>query len=481
MRLLAALLCVTVLVSVGVTCAPQSLAQGQSLRNLLPGFPEGGSTVIVTLDQTRTLDEHAAAFTDPVEAAQLLTDWGWEANVVRQYEETQPSDPGTTRPYLYISVARFQDETGAAAALPYVAQDLGAELGHRELPMSSLIGDESRQYVAPVDGGTDLTLYVRSGPLLMRVSTLLGDGSPTFDPVAVAEGIMGRQAAPPAPLALRQSMLPALLETLPPDLPACLRLYGEEEFDFPALVARFPGLPDAEDQLAACEWEAGAYRQFTCDVPPASGLNWVDMSVHQLGDAASAAEAVPYFAYARTVGTQLAEAPSMPLGDQSAALAGPSELGTELTLYVSIDRLLLRVTGIARNEDPRADTELVMTALFVHNTAEVRAPEAALQSIPTATPAPLRPSPTPLPSPRPTATAVPQPTVPPPVPTQPLPQGNCDPSYPDVWIPPPPPDLDCNDVPYADIQVIGADPHRLDGPYDGSLPNEPDGIGCEWN
>jgi len=47
----------------------------------------------------------------------------------------------------------------------------------------------------------------------------------------------------------------------------------------------------------------------------------------------------------------------------------------------------------------------------------------------------------------------------------------CDPSYPDVCIPPPPPDLDCKDVPHKGFRVVGADPHRFDG--------DRDGIGCE--
>ncbi len=49
--------------------------------------------------------------------------------------------------------------------------------------------------------------------------------------------------------------------------------------------------------------------------------------------------------------------------------------------------------------------------------------------------------------------------------------GNCDPAYPTVCIPPPPPDLDCADVPYRDLKVLPPDPHGFDG--DG------DGIGCE--
>ncbi|HVM17192.1 MAG TPA: thermonuclease family protein [Gaiellaceae bacterium] len=49
--------------------------------------------------------------------------------------------------------------------------------------------------------------------------------------------------------------------------------------------------------------------------------------------------------------------------------------------------------------------------------------------------------------------------------------GRCDPSYPDVCIPPPPPDLDCKDVPHKGFRVVGADPHRFDG--------DRDGVGCE--
>ena len=52
---------------------------------------------------------------------------------------------------------------------------------------------------------------------------------------------------------------------------------------------------------------------------------------------------------------------------------------------------------------------------------------------------------------------------------------NCAPSYPTVCIPPPPPDLDCGDIPYRNFSVIytvpDPDPHRFDGDHDG--------VGCE--
>lgn len=50
-------------------------------------------------------------------------------------------------------------------------------------------------------------------------------------------------------------------------------------------------------------------------------------------------------------------------------------------------------------------------------------------------------------------------------------RGNCDPAYPTVCIPPPPPDLDCADITARRFPVLPPDPHRFDGGGDG--------IGCE--
>jgi hypothetical protein len=48
---------------------------------------------------------------------------------------------------------------------------------------------------------------------------------------------------------------------------------------------------------------------------------------------------------------------------------------------------------------------------------------------------------------------------------------DCSPAYPTVCIPPPPPDLDCGDVPYRRFEVLPPDPHHFDGNHNG--------IGCE--
>jgi micrococcal nuclease len=89
--------------------------------------------------------------------------------------------------------------------------------------------------------------------------------------------------------------------------------------------------------------------------------------------------------------------------------------------------------------------------LFLAAQAEARAAERGLWG--------PRPTPTPIlaPPPKPTATA--------------RATGDCDPAYPRVCIPPPPPDLDCGDIPYRRFEVLPPDPHRFDGDHDG--------IGCE--
>jgi hypothetical protein len=51
------------------------------------------------------------------------------------------------------------------------------------------------------------------------------------------------------------------------------------------------------------------------------------------------------------------------------------------------------------------------------------------------------------------------------------PSPNCSDAYPTVCIPPPPPDLDCSDIPYRNFAVRSPDPHGFDG--------DRDGVGCE--
>jgi len=49
----------------------------------------------------------------------------------------------------------------------------------------------------------------------------------------------------------------------------------------------------------------------------------------------------------------------------------------------------------------------------------------------------------------------------------------CDASYPGLCIPPPPPDLNCDDISARNFTVRQPDPHNFD--------TDRDGIGCEVN
>jgi uncharacterized repeat protein (TIGR01451 family) len=49
----------------------------------------------------------------------------------------------------------------------------------------------------------------------------------------------------------------------------------------------------------------------------------------------------------------------------------------------------------------------------------------------------------------------------------------CDPSYPTICIPPPPPRLECNDIPYKNFQVLPPDDQHLDNNFDG--------VGCTFD
>lgn len=110
----------------------------------------------------------------------------------------------------------------------------------------------------------------------------------------------------------------------------------------------------------------------------------------------------------------------------------------------------------------------VMTTRTPTATATVtRTPTATFTRTATATPTRTR-TPTLPPPPTLTRTATPRPTIPP------IPTRNpalCHPSYPTVCIPPPPPDLDCGDIPYRNFTVLPPDPHNFD--------SDNDGIGCE--
>ena len=108
--------------------------------------------------------------------------------------------------------------------------------------------------------------------------------------------------------------------------------------------------------------------------------------------------------------------------------------------------------------EPTGEPTVEATSTPAPTSTPTPAPLATATATPTATAAPT-------PEPTPEATQTPPPTA------TADPRAGCDPSYPTVCIPPPPPDLDCGDITYRRFTVLQPDPHRFDG--------DKDGIGCE--
>jgi hypothetical protein len=410
-------------------------AQQRSLRDLLPSATDLGPTFVDVDSRPRTLAEQATGFANADEAARLLAGWDWQENVFQVFQTTKATPTGAPEATLDISLTRFANAEGAAMALPYFLSDRAAVLAQHEVKSQNLsprpIGDELRVLSGPVEGGDDVTLYVRTGALLLRLSLTTSSGAPALSPEQIAQEIVDRATAqsPSGAITVMQPVAVPLLDALPLDHGACFSVAGEGEMDVPAVVERLATSADASADLQALGWQGGVYRQFTCK-PPAGRVGWVDISVHRFPDATSAAEAVAYFAASRAESMDLQLAPAATIGESRAALAGPAVNGTEYSLYLSGGPLLYAVTGVAPDSgsDPRADVETIATALMAPNgpvqvaefpTATPNAPAAvppALAPIPTATPLPtLIPIPVPTSTPLPVPTATPLPTAAPPM------------------------------------------------------------------
>lgn len=158
-----------------------------------------------------------------------------------------------------------------------------------------------------------------------------------------------------------------------------------------------------------------------------------------------------------------------------AILGGLAVLALILPACSNSGREAASDAGDSATEAPRGLLGSTASPTAVLSRATEAQQAATATSPPTqASPATPTPAPTATPVP-PTATTAPKPTnTPPPptaAPTATPTQGNCSPAYPTVCIPPPPPDLDCKDVPFKRFKVLAPDPHRFD--------SDKDGIGCE--
>ena len=182
-------------------------------------------------------------------------------------------------------------------------------------------------------------------------------------------------AVPSEPGPQAPSTLP-LPSALPLAHAACFRIEDDGELTFDQLVARLGGSDEARDHLQNWGWQTSAYRVFACDEPPEGEAGWVEISVHQFADAASAQQALDYFAAQRAEGAPLMTGTPPALGDRASVLSGPASNGKEFTLYVSQGPFLIRVTAVSPSGIPFADVMTVAQSIL--NTGLVASPPEAV-------------------------------------------------------------------------------------------------------
>lgn len=392
-------------------------AQEQPLVELLPTAGDLSADLVQSEDRARTLSEQAAMFANASEMTQLLTQWGWQENVFRVYQSTIPTGSGAPSATIDVSLTRFAAPDGAAAALPAFLEDRAAVLGESEVQRPLQLGEETRALTGQTPQGDDVTLYVRQGNLLLRVSVTTLQGTP-IAPERIAQGILTGAGAQPSVTEQPQNvesgpLASYLLSDLPIPNASCFSLASEGALDLPALQGRYGGVNDLDEELQRMGWQGGDFRQFGCANPPGGNAGWIDMTVQEFASPDDASVAVYYFADARSRSTNLQTASASALGEATAALSGPGVNGEDYTLYFSSGPLLFSVTGVAPTGDPRADVGDVATVLY----------ERSLGAPVAETPAIVTPQPTAavIVQETPFATTVPLPTIAPPATATPIP------------------------------------------------------------
>ena len=153
------------------------------LADLLPsgsGIP--GMDLIE--EGARPGEDIIATFPDPEDAARLFAEWGWQENAYRIFlapGEVGPADPTS----LEVSLHQFSSEAGSAEALPYFA-DARAALVALQPVYVDRIGDQSWAIAGPVANGYEVTLYVRRGNVLARITAFSVAGDPMEAAAAAA-------------------------------------------------------------------------------------------------------------------------------------------------------------------------------------------------------------------------------------------------------------------------------------------------------
>jgi hypothetical protein len=147
---------------------------------------------------------------------------------------------------------------------------------------------------------------------------------------------------PNPPVASLAAMLPSTSE-----VPPGLTLASEGAITAEAIPLTFPEPAEAAERLARWGWQEHAYRSFVvADEPPRGAPSSVEISLHQFATDSGAASALPYFAEARSEARGLSVVPIEPMQPDEAVVVGQRAEANEVTLYLRLGNVLVRVTAV---------------------------------------------------------------------------------------------------------------------------------------
>jgi S1-C subfamily serine protease len=324
------------LVLSSIVPATLALAPGQNFR-----VYEGGE---------ETLEQLSAGFANPVMGQQMLSSFGWQEGTYGIFAVDNP--PPNAAGWVEIHVHRFATVVGASEALPFLAGERQRALGLSLLPLE-LFADQSIALTGPAYNGTEATLYARRGSLVFRVTGISPNGDPTND---VIETIL----IPLVPLATDPRVVtPELIMMLPgPEhLPSGLTQTEERARSASNTADTFAN-PD-ETRLLFQEWgwlesASGVYTGTT-----SNGTTRFEAAVYRWRDEAGASAALSYFVDSRATALNLLEFPMPRVDDETRALMGTVDGGTEATIYMRSGAFLFRFTAIGPG-DPMADVRYLL-------------------------------------------------------------------------------------------------------------------------
>ena len=327
---------------------PDTTAQSLTIESLLPdelALPQG-QQVRIRSEGISTFNDMVAALPGEPDARERLTGWGWLENVYRTYVVDSPPVNGASS--IAIGIHLFDSADGAAEALPHFADARRESTGYAPTDVG-LFADQTEAMSGQSPIGVELIIYARRGNLLFRVTGVAPTGDPTAD---VFEALLV-----PLRLLVDEPRVVSrnLYEALPGqvNVPAGLRLSEEHARSAASVAATFTDPTEAERLFQEWGWRESAARVFTGDAP--SGGNRLEVSVFRMADSQAAEEALPYFLEARAVALDLSGTAAPPAwADEVRAIAGPTAVGYEGTVYLRRGRDLFRATVIG-GSDPMAD------------------------------------------------------------------------------------------------------------------------------